>query len=134
MFILIRYKYAKAPYMRKGNIVRNMSFECFFFLCVFGTKTLKSMESTLNGKTKHNQKRVFWAFLSYIHTKPLKRMKRKHNNFPKKLVIWDFWVRSVQKNAKIHAKYTIWENENKLREKCIMSVFELRYQNVKTYE
>ncbi len=93
----------------------------FFFLCVFGTKTLKSMESTLNGKTKHNQKRVFWAFLSYIHTKPLKCMKRKQQ-FSQKTCILRFLSSLRTKNAKIHAKYTIWENENKLREKCIMSV------------
>ncbi len=38
------------------------------------------------------------------------------------------------KNAKMHGKYPILENERTLKETCIISVFDLRYQNDKTHE
>ncbi len=93
-----------------------------------GTIKLKSMESTLFGKT-HYQKRLFSVFLSYKRTKNAKTHE-KHPLQRKKITLtknkyFECFEPFTQKNAKMQAKNPIWENKKALRETCIMKAFEL---------
>ncbi len=105
----------------------------FFCACLYQNAKKHGKHSKWENKT---QPETCILSVFELHTyQTAKTHEKETQQFSQKTCILRFLSSLRTKNAKIHAKYTIWENENKLREKCIMSVFELlRYQNVKTYE
>ncbi len=93
----ITWKAWKIIYIWKQNIMKNMSFECFFFFSFLRTKTLNRVQNTFYWEKKKQQKCVF--------------------------LISFFFSLLVNKTSKMQAKEPIWGNETILTETCISNFF-----------
>ncbi len=117
--------------MRKGNIVRNVSFECFFFFFVrvwYQNAKKHGKHSKWENKT---QPETCILSVFELHTYQTAKMHEKETTiFPKKLVFWDFWVRYVQKTPK-YMQSTLYGKTKINYEKSVLWVF-LSFLGTKT--